>query len=237
MLEGGAIGTLEVREGGGAPLRLHGRFPYNKTAILSDGGRTGRPKKERIAPGGFRYRVNRPAEEIYILVGHDFNRPLASRSTGTLDLSDTPAALEFEARIAPELLSVSWVQDLLTMLRSGLMLGLSPGFRIPPKRAVPVAITTETESDRPARRPNNNPRDPVTIEDEPDDGTLDEDGNPRRGAIIRTIWEALLYELSVVTVPAYREANVDLRDWKLTQQNFSEAPDAGVRRVLNRWRP
>jgi hypothetical protein len=46
-----------------------------------------------------------------------------------LKLTDTNEALTFDATIVPEFLSVSYVLDIL-------QIGLSPGFRIPPKRAV-----------------------------------------------------------------------------------------------------
>jgi len=60
---GGMAGELEVRrEGGGT--RLRGRFPYGKPAVLSDGGRTGRPKKEVFAPRAFAYRVELPDEDM-----------------------------------------------------------------------------------------------------------------------------------------------------------------------------
>jgi len=102
------------------------------------------------------------------------------------------------------------------MIGAGLAVGLSPGFRIPPARAVPDA---------------------EEVEEEPDDGSLDEDGNPRRGAIIRTVLSALLYELSVVTRPAYPEAQVEARNWQADQEaNLPLVPDATLRRALNRRR-
>ncbi|WP_069435906.1 HK97 family phage prohead protease [Methyloceanibacter methanicus] len=229
--EGGAIGTLECREDGGAGLRLHGRFPYNKTAILSDGGRTGRPKKERFGPKAFNYRVAAPGKEIHLLVGHNFGKPLASKLTDTLIFLDTAEALEFDALIAPAIAATSYGRDIIAMIMSGLAFGISPGFRIPPKRAVAVPVTTEIET---VRRPISG--EPVTIEDEPNDGTLDENGDPRYGAIIRLIWEALLYEISIVTRPAYKESQVEMRDWTATETHLRDAPDAGVQRVLNRWR-
>ncbi|MEM7696735.1 MAG: HK97 family phage prohead protease [Pseudomonadota bacterium] len=152
-------------------------------AVLSDGGRTGRPRKERFASRSFGYRIDRPDEDVHLLIGHDFNRPLASRGTGTLDIRDGDDAVTIEATIAPALEDVGYVRDALALLQSGLAVGLSPGFRLPPKRAV---------------------AEPETLEDEPHD--------PERGmhrAIIRTITAALLYELSVVTRPAYEEAAVE----------------------------
>lgn len=214
MLWGGHSGGLEVRRSGDGSHRLRGSFPYGKAAVLSDGGRTGRPRKERIAPRAFRYRVEKPDEDIHLLGGHDFNRPLASKSTGTLKLTDTDTALTFDAMISAEMAEVTWVRDILAAIGAGLAIGISPGFRIPPQRAVPKA---------------------EEVTEEPDDGSLDEDGNPRRGALIRTILEALLYELSIVTRPAYPEAQVEARNWQ-PDQLLREPDEAGLHRTLNRWR-
>jgi phage head maturation protease len=242
MLWGGVIGELEVRRSKRGGRRLKGRFPYGKRAVLSDGGRTGRPKKEAFAPKALAYRVEAPDKEIHLLVGHDFNHPLASKLTGTMTLVDTPEALTFVANISPEIAATSYGRDVLAQIDSGLAYGISPGFRIPPRRAVPRA---------------------EIITEEPDDGTIDEDGEPRRGAVIRTILQALLYELSIVTRPAYKDSEIEAdegddepvdedgdgiddntgepitaRSWTPTKSGLlvPEPPEAGLRRTLNRWR-
>lgn len=187
MLYGGHNGGLELRKRASGAMALHGRFPYNKRAVLSDGGRTGRPKKEVIASRAFAYRVNDPKADIHFLVGHSYDRPLASRKAGTLVLSDSDDALTFDATITEDMLETSYVQDFLRAFFAGLMLGLSPGFRIPPKRAVENAESVENEGHDPA--------------------------NGAHNAIIRTVQHALLYELSAVTVPAYDEAQIESRSW------------------------
>lgn len=186
MLWGGHSGGLELRKRASGALALHGRFPYNKRAVLSDGGKTGRPRKEVIASKAFAYRVDRPDEDIHFLVGHSYDRPLASRGAGTLDLTDTDDALSFVATITPEMQAVSYVADFLAGFAAGLIIGLSPGFRIPPTRTVPDAETVE--------------------EEDPEEGD----------ALIRTIWQALLYEISVVTRPAYDETQLEARNWALS---------------------
>lgn len=203
MLWGGHSGGLELRKRASGALALHGRFPYNSRATLSDGGRTGRPRKEVIAPRAFAYRVERPEEDIHFLVGHSYDRPLASRGAGTLNLTDGDDALTFEATITPEMQEVGYVRDFLAGFGAGLIIGLSPGFRIPPQRTVPDAEKVE--------------------EEDPAEGT----------ALIRTIFQALLYEISVVTRPAYDETQLESRCWDLS--------DAGVvvpRKVhpAQRWR-
>lgn len=208
MLWGGVAdgGGLELRRESNGGARLSGRFPYGKPAVLSDGGRKGRPRKEVIARGAFDYRVSDPKEDIHLLVGHDYNHPLASKGTGTLSFNDTAAALEFRATITPEIADTAHGRDALALIGAGLAVGISPGFRIPPERAVPNAEEITEEDDRP------------------------EEGMHR--AIIRTILAALLYEFSVVTRPAYPEAQIEARSW-------APAPQARVflpKRHLQRWR-
>lgn len=222
MLWGHHQGGLELRRADDGSHRLSGKFPYDRYAVLSDGGRTGKPRKEVIAPRAFEYRVNTPSEhggkkEIHLLVGHDFNHPLASVRSGTLNLRDSAEALIFEAIISLAIAETSHGKDALALIGAGLAVGISPGFRIPPARAVPVA---------------------EEVEQEPDDGTIDEQGQRRLGAIIRRIKAALLYELSIVTRPAYPEAQVEARNWTPGAAGLlvPEAPDAGLCRALNRWR-
>lgn len=207
MLWGVHQGGLELRRDRSGETRLRGRFPYGQPAVLSDGGRSGRPQKEIIASRAFSYRVEDPDEDIHLLLGHDYDHPLASKGTGTLSLRDTAEALVFEAVISRTISETSYGRDALAMIGAGLAVGISPGFRVPPKRAVPDAEDITDEPDRP------------------------EEGMHR--AIIRTIKAALLYELSVVTRPAYPQAQVEARDWQMRR---AEKPDAGLRRALDRWR-
>lgn len=179
------IGELELRAARNGRRRLRGRFPYKNRAVLSDGGKNGgRPQKEEFAPGAFSHSINSDDQEIHLLVGHSFDKPLASRNTNTLFFNDTDEALNFDAEITPEIADTSYGADVLKQIESGLAVGISPGFRIPPKRAVAVAEKFSDEGHDPARGMHN--------------------------ASIRTIIAAILYELSVVTRPAYQEAVVKL---------------------------
>ena len=213
MLEGFAGGGLELRKRASGALALQGSFPYGKRAVLSDGGRSGRPKKEVIAPKAFAYRIDTPSEhggkkDIHLLSGHDFGKPLASVRSGTLDSQDSEDAVTFTATITEEMQEVSYVKDVLAAVSAGLAVGISPGFRLPPKRAVP---------------------NPEKVEDEghdPDNGA--------HNAIIRTVMAALLYEMSIVTRPAYPETQIEARNWGVTPSSIT--PDAGLHRTLNRWR-
>jgi HK97 family phage prohead protease len=212
MLWAAHAGELEIRRAGGA-TRLRGSFPYGKAAVLSDGGRSGRPQKETFESEAFSYRVDDDDEDIHLLVGHDYDMPLASKLTGSLVLRDTPKALLFDATIPPAVAETTHARDALALIEAGLATGISPGFRIPPQRAVPDAESVEEEEFDPAR------------------GLF--------GALIRHVKQALLYELSIVTKPAYSDAQVQMRNWTLGGKSkliVPEAPDAGLHRTLARWR-
>ncbi|SNR59189.1 HK97 family phage prohead protease [Paracoccus sediminis] len=185
---------------------MGGRFPYGKAAVLTDGGRKGRPRKEVIAPKAFAYRVDRPEEDIHRLVGHSYDHPLASRGAGNLELQDTDDALLFEAELTTEMLEISWVRDLMAAYRAGLIVGISPGFRIPPERVAPDAEKV--------------------VEEDPKLGM----------ALIRWIYQALLYEISLVTRPAYPDTQVEARNWTPTEGGVLMPPASNLGRSLNRWR-
>lgn len=123
MLWGAHIGGLELRQAAGGEIRLSGRFPYGAEAELAPG------RAELIAPRAFAESLA-GGGDVHFLAGHDFNRPLASRAAGSLELIDTPEALEIHATIAPELARVGYVQDLLSAHAARLVRGLSPGFRV-----------------------------------------------------------------------------------------------------------
>ncbi|MDK8871617.1 HK97 family phage prohead protease [Paracoccus sp. SSJ] len=119
MLWGASLGALELRSEGGA-TRLRATFPYGAETELAAG------RYEVIAARAFADRIERD-EDIHLLAGHDFNRPLASRAAGTLQLRDTDTALQIEATIDGQ---TSWARDFLAAHASGLIRGLSPGFRV-----------------------------------------------------------------------------------------------------------
>jgi HK97 family phage prohead protease len=197
------IGELEIRASRNGARKLRGRFPYKKRAVLSDGGKNGgRPQKEEFLPGAFSHSIESADQEIHLLSGHDFAKPLASKNTGTLVFDDTAEALIFDAEITPQIADTSYGSDVLKQIESGLAVGISPGFRIPPKRAVAEAEKFTDEGHDPARGMHN--------------------------ARIRSIVAAILYELSVVTRPAYSEATVELDALgKPTDPEIQKLLDAG----------
>lgn len=189
MLFGGTIGALELRRDGDGSARLIGRFGYNEPTTIVPAGRMGAARKEVIAPRAFAPRLRQADAEIHLLVGHDFDRPLASRSTGTLTLTETDAALEIEARITAAIAATSHGKDALALASESLANGLSPGFR----------LSDDTRAEK--------------IEQEMD------------GAILRTVLRAELFELSIVTLPAYPRAQIEARSWTVEARS-------GRRRML-----
>ena len=169
-------GALELRPEGGRP-RIVGRFPYRSRATIRDRGPV---RKEQVEPGAFSFTLNDPDADVHLLVGHDFGKPLASRQAGTLTLEDRKGFLEFVATIPEGAERATHVTDALAMLGAGLVKGVSPGFRVPPRDVVPDA-----------------------------EELVEEEGNP--GVFVRVLRHLRLYELSLVTLAAYRESLAELR--------------------------
>ena len=134
---------LEMRRSGDKKI-LTGRFNYGSTATIRDRGRV---RKERFEPRAFRFAIENEARQIDILVGHDFGKPVASRKAGTLEIEDSAAAVTFEAQLPDD--PPSWAVDMEKSVVAGLMVGLSPGFVVPPASAVPDAERFEPEPGNP----------------------------------------------------------------------------------------
>lgn len=173
------VSGLEVRAQNKCPT-IVGRFPYKALAVLSDRGTV---RKETIEPGAFSFAINAPERDVHLLVGHSFDKPVASKKSGNLEFNDTEEFLEFIATIPEGAERATHITDLLIMLGAGLIKGISPGFRVPPKEVVPGA-----------------------------EKLIPEPGNP--GVMIRQLFQLLLFELSLVTRPAYEESQAELRSMR-----------------------
>ena len=136
-------GDLEIRRAGGGRV-LAGRFKYGSMATVRDRGRV---RKERFAPRAFRFAIEDETRQIDVLVGHSFDKPLASRKAGTLAIADSDDAVTFEATLPGD--PPSWVTDAERAIAAGLMVGLSPGFSVPPASVVPGAERLEPEPGNP----------------------------------------------------------------------------------------
>ena len=138
-------GELEIRQAGGK-RSIRGVFPYGGLAVVSDRGRV---RKERIAKDAFRYAIDDPKRKIDLLVGHDFGKPIANRQTGSLAIESNADAVTFQALLPDDADMPTWVDDAVRAVRAGLMLGLSPGFRVPPPDVVPDAEVEVPEPGNP----------------------------------------------------------------------------------------
>ena len=134
---------LEIRRSGGTST-LIGRFNYGSQATIRDRGRV---RKERFEPRAFRFAIEDETRQLDVLVGHDFGKPIASRKAGTLEIADGDDGVLFEARLPDD--PPSWVVDAEKSIAAGLMVGLSPGFTVPPASAVPDAERLEPEPGNP----------------------------------------------------------------------------------------
>ena len=94
-----------------------------------------------------RFAIEDDSRQIDVLSGHDFGKPLASSKAGTLDIEDGDDGVTFEARLPDD--PPSWVVDAEQSIAAGLMVGLSPGFTVPPASAVPDAERLEPEPGNP----------------------------------------------------------------------------------------
>ena len=139
-------GDLEIRQVGGA-RSIVGTFNYGSTGTTADRGRV---RKERFGSRAFGFAIDQePTRKIDLLVGHDFGKPIASRQSGTLTIADSAEAVTFEATLPDEALTPSWVTDVEKAIANGTMVGLSPGFRVPPVSVVPNAERLVPEAGNP----------------------------------------------------------------------------------------
>ena len=91
-------GSLELRQIGGART-IVGAFPYNRLGVINDRGSV---RKERLGPRAFQHAIDtEPERRLDFLVGHDFGKPIASRQSGTLTITDADDAVRFTATLRP----------------------------------------------------------------------------------------------------------------------------------------
>ena len=114
---------LEVRQAG---RELVGKFPYGQLATMASRGSV---RKERFSPGAFAFAIRDQSREINLLAGHSFDRPLASRRGGTLQLAEAPDGVDFSATLPIEEEQPTWMLDTVKAIRGGLARGISPGVK------------------------------------------------------------------------------------------------------------
>ena len=146
--------TVEAR----AELRAEGQgitgaFFYNIPHIISDraavddGLRIRQARKSMVSSGAFDFGIQDGTREISLLAGRSYDRPLASRLAGTLELDDTPEALRFSVATLP---NTTYVSDLRSEIASGAgTFGVQPIYTIPPESAVAAAVIEVEETGNP----------------------------------------------------------------------------------------
>ena len=170
-------GELEVRQAG---RRLAGRFPYSKGTgdRMATVMNKGRIRKERIGPDAFGWQIGEFAKlqdelaqvidgavdearvqvlrqelerrNIHVLAGHSYDRPLGDMLRSGARVTSTREAVEFEIDLPDEADQPSYMKDAIAMIRGGLIGGISPGFRVPPRAVVPDGERLEPEPGNPA---------------------------------------------------------------------------------------
>lgn len=119
--------------------------------------------KEQFEPGAFRRYLGTTGSTTRALFEHDHRQLLGSTPNKTLKLIDSPEALRFEL----DVVDTSYGNDVLQLVRSGEIRGMSFGFRV--------------------------------IEDKQRIERND-------AGVIRTVLEAELPEITVTSIPAYKDA-------------------------------
>ena len=138
--------AFEIRQDGDG---LAGAFYYDVDTITSDRAevRQSSTRKSRVRPGAFNFALEDDTREIQLLMGADYDRPLASKLAGTLELDDGPEALAFRVERLPD---TSYVRDFRAQLATGAAaFGVRPLYRIPPAETVADAVSIVPEVGNP----------------------------------------------------------------------------------------
>ena len=165
-------GELELRQAG---RRLAGRFPYSQRSgdRMATVMNKGRVRKERIAPDAFGWQIREFAKlqeklgdaitnafdqasqqilrqeierrNIHVLAGHSYDKPMGDMLRSGARVTSTREAVEFDIELPDESNQPSYMRDTIAMIRSGLIGGISPGFRVPPRAVVANAERLEPE--------------------------------------------------------------------------------------------
>ena len=123
---------------------IGGSFDYNRNRTTRA---TGRKRKQRVAPGAFKFALEDPDREISLLLGRNYDQPLASKLSGSLKLEDTREALRFDVDTLPD---TSYVRDYRELVRSGaVVFGVDALFQIPPLDVVPNAVKIVPDTENP----------------------------------------------------------------------------------------
>lgn len=220
-------GSLEVRQDGRDGMTLHGHFPYGRTATIANRGRR---RKERLNRGSFQYQIDRHLKARQSL--KDAEQELAAARTDAQKraaraaLSD--ARQELERSDIHVLVGHDFNRVLGSMARrtaqvDGNMGGVSFAVDLPSERDMPSYMLDMVKSIRAGLVGGISPGFIIPPRDVVPNAETEEEeaGNP--GVFVRVINAAVLYEMSLVTRPAYTETNLDLRSFLLADVDARSA--------------
>ena len=157
---GGDGGQLEIRAREDGGRTISASFPYGKTATVRSKGRARKERfasgslswqvrefeklqieMNQVIAEGVEGAVNQmrydalldglARRDTHLLVGHNFNNPIASMRGGNLRVKHTRDAVEIEADIGAAGEEPTWVEDAVKSVRRGGTTGVSPGFQVP----------------------------------------------------------------------------------------------------------
>ena len=214
-----AEGELEIRQRGGGRF-LSGSFRYNRTATISDRGRV---RKERIGSRAFGWQLRRFAElqeELNEAIAGAFSDAAELRQGvgGSIENAERVSALrqELERRNVHVLSGHDFNKPLGSLLSGTARLtdgddALRFEVDLPEVSGQPSWMQDTVAQVRGGLAGGISPgfRVPPRTAVSNAEELVPEPGNP--GVSIRQINQAVLYEISVVTRPAYAETAIDLR--------------------------
>ena len=208
-------GELEIRQRGSARI-LSGSFPYGRLATIADRGRR---RKERIDPGAFDFQLDRfaeVAEKIAAIQGQAVQEVIEETRAATVleQIQDLEEQLE---RANIHILRGHDFNQPLGDMKRGTARVVSTRAAIefevdlPPDEDLPTYFADAIKEVRNKRAGGISPGFRIPPRNVVPDAEFDipEPGNP--GVSIRVVKQAVLYELSLVSRPAYGSTDVDLR--------------------------
>ena len=131
--------------GSRAELRREGQglavtYRFNTDRVTAN---RGTQRKERVTPGAFDYVIEDQDREIQLLLGRNYDAPLASRHAGTLRIRRDDTALRLDVDELPD---TQYVRDFRASLAAGAAVyGADPLYSIPPiEGATETLVEPET---------------------------------------------------------------------------------------------
>ena len=123
-----------------------GRFFYDRPRTVSN---RGRQRKEAYRPGVFRRGLADDGRDVVLYLGDTRTAPVASRIAGTLVLTDTATALEFEVAELPDTQAARDFEAMADPDNPQLDFGVVPLIQVPPPDVVPDAFEDVPEPGNP----------------------------------------------------------------------------------------